>query len=47
MNLLIYVQRVGAAVTGAVVGTPAKLSDAGTPMAAVASMVMSKALCEK
>ena len=46
MTLLIYLQRVDVAVTGAVVGTPARFSDVGTPGVPVASRVMSKALCQ-
>ena len=45
MTLLIYLQRVGAAVTEAVVRMPTGLSNVGTPVTAVASMVTSKALC--
>ena len=47
MTLLIYLQRVGTAMTRAVVGTTAGLSDTGTPVVAVASMVTSKAFFQQ
>ena len=46
MTLLICLQRVNAAVTGAVAGNPARFSKVGTLVATVASMAMSKALCQ-
>ena len=47
MTLLIYLQRVGAAVPGAVMGAAAGLSNVGTSVAAAASIVISKALFQQ